>query len=180
MSDEKKEYKLLTPGTHLAVAVSGALQEDKHGDPQYVVKFRLLEGPDSGKHITMWSGFKGGGMEFTTKMLMVLGWDGKANLYDGWTVDPEKKVYVGHSHKVMKATDKYPEKTNDNVDFVNAIDGSGGPQLKKLEPAKGKAVGDTLMARIAASQGGGTNGGGSSAPVEFSTGSTSNDDDIPF
>lgn len=188
--------RLLTEGVFKAKPVKGVLMESKNGNLQYGVQFLLLEGPDSGKHISWWGGFKGEGFKYTTGTLGILGWDKKAPL-ETW--QPTNQVMLVLVRDTIPAVAPSPSNPNGKpaqpttrVKYVNSLDGSGaGNGLEKLalKGDKLKSASATIMARLAAGEGGDDAGADSSSNTggdanafdpNVGGGNASGDDDLPF
>ena len=64
-------------GRYRAKALDGELGYSSNGNEQVMVKFEILEGPDTGKSITWWGYFSEKTADRTLKALMDAGWDGQ-------------------------------------------------------------------------------------------------------
>lgn len=173
---EKTERALIREGVFRARPVEGELTETQGGDPQYAVRFLLLEGPDAGKHLGWWGGFKGKGLKYTPEALEALGWDRKQSLA-AWK--PSKEATITVEHDEIPATKDKPKRPVARVKYVNPLDGGGMGALvrNKLSDAQKKTVADDLMARLAAM------GGVATAPEPVAPESiigADDDDTIPF
>lgn len=183
---QQPERKLLTPGMYRAKAVDGKMTGDDSKGYQYAVMFMLLEGPDSGKHIAWWGGFKGGGVAFTMGVLKTLGCADPANT-DFTTWKPTGEVNLVLEDHVIPATPKNPNSRKvTRVKFVNSLDGKGGPSLEKvaLKGDAAKAASSKMNALFAAVASGGPapsgDAGGGGGDGGFDMGGEGGDDDLPF
>lgn len=176
----QKEYKLLTEGVFRARPVKGALTGTQE-KPQYAVAFMFCDGPNAGKQIGWWGGFKGGGLDYTVKALKVLGWDTHVGL-DTWSPDPKLEVNVNVVNEKIPASPGKPERMASKAKWINALDGGGGDFIEKMkmDDAPRKAAANTIAQLLAAKTGGAAPSGDVNS---FDAGGSSEgggEDELPF
>ena len=102
-------------GRYRAKALDGELGYSSNGNEQVMVKFEILEGPDTGKSITWWGYFSEKTADRTLKALMDAGWDGQ-----------DVSVLSGLGSKEVSLTignDTYNGEVRQRVQWVNPLSG---------------------------------------------------------
>lgn len=108
------------------------------GEERFAITFQLLEGPEVGKTITFYGGFKGKGSEFTLKVIQTCGWDPQ-KVKDFTTAELSKEVVLVLEDETY--TNKQGEETKaTKVKYVNSA--SAAPDFSKnaTPPARAKAL----------------------------------------
>lgn len=193
MADTQPQIK--AGGPYPAKAIEGTLTKTKDNKPQYLVKFEFSAGSENaGKRIYWYGGFSSpDARKYTGKALQTLGWDGKQHLgefripSDGVAVDLQVQHREMPARQASPGSPALPARLQAQVQFINKPGERGGADLKQLDPAIARSLGDEVMAAFAAdaAKNGSDASQSAGSPQQFDDGSNAGEGDgetpgIPF
>lgn len=160
---------MIEAGTWKARGCEAALGDTKGGKRQVGVDLVILEGPNTGAHITWYGYFTDASWERTIESLQLLGWDGD-NLADLRGID-RNEVNVVIDHEPNPDTGEVRAKAS----WINQL---GGVVMKnRLDAGSAAAFGAEMRGRIAALK---AQQAGGQRPTRAPAVNAPDDDDIPF